>query len=786
MSRSNKQSTVFAYAVILFAAFTLRLWNLDTQSLWHDEGWSLYPAYTLIGPMGIRGMDVNAPPLFNISIGLWLRIAGDEIWTVRFWSLLTGVIGVAVGMALAKRWFGVGAGALAGIFLAFSPILWVFAQEIRAYIPMPLYTVLLIGIAAQFLVQRSQRVPRSAWLWLFAVTLAALWSHNLSVPLVAWLNATVISGLLLRRAWRRLVAWLLLQSLLFLLYLPWLITQRPTGTPLNTPPSISLELLWQIWQSYFTGIKPMVSADDLLMALCALFGVIAFIAVARAVWLERSVRTWTLLSAAVLLPIFQLLIIRAAHIDFHPRYFLLSAPPTLILIAAGLALPAQGLPILSLRAAGALIAVAIMLRMAWLTYSVPIYQHDDFRGMARHYASLSEQDAIVVPYGWEPSLDYYQEKFSIRASFVEVPIRSSARQVAAQLAEALQGKRYVELFTWYQLPADLRGAFPCLLSAIGVRESELTLSGVHSVRYRLTGNPRALTAQYLPKEQHVAFVPPDDLDLEPSFMFLHAKGGESACLIVDFVVDSVPLKHDWRMAVRLWRADGSLQTQLDTDLRDDWQYLATAQRYGFMATAFLALPVPPENEPMLLTAWLYRDEQRSPSTLLGTLLNENGVVRFVPSVNLLPRRASTPELPLTISTSPFRCPDTENRQVAFAELVAADVPERLSPERDTPIFLAWRALERCEQSYVVFVHLVSADGKLIAQSDSEPVNGARPTISWRAGETILDQRKLHWHVPDYRGEASLRVGLYDLRSGERLTLMNGGDFVELPHKVTVE
>ncbi|MBO9308236.1 MAG: glycosyltransferase family 39 protein [Chloroflexi bacterium] len=789
MRRSAAQRAVFSYAVILFAAFALRLWNLGAQSLWHDEGWSLYPAYTLLGHMGIRGMDVNAPPLFNISIGLWLRAAGDAIWTVRFWSLLTGVIGVAVGIGLARRWFGDWAGALAGIFLGFSPILWVFSQEIRAYIPMPLYTMLLIGLAAQFLSPRHARVPRSTWLWLFGVTLAALWSHNLSVPLVAWLNVAVIGGLVLRRAWLRLRGWLLMQGVLFILYLPWLLTQRPTGTPLNTPPSLAPELLWQIWQSYFTGTKALLGADAALMTLCALFGALTVIGAARALWQWRTVQVWTLLSAALLLPLFQLLIVLAAHIDFHPRYFLLSAPPTLILLAAGLAAPPRGLPALSARLAAASLAVAIMARVAWLTYSAPIYQHDDFQGMARYYATRSERDAIVIPYGWEPSLDYYQEKLDIRASFVEVPIHSDAERIRAQLAAALEGKESAELFTWYQLPADMRGAFPCLLSAVGRHESALTLSGVRTDRYRITGDVRSLAAPHLPNDSGVMFSLPDDLQLHVRRRaFLHSDGAQAGCLILDFSLNGAPLKHDWRLAARLMRIDGTLHAALDSDLRDDQQRTALAQRdrAGFEATAFLALPMPPDSEPLLLSAWLYTGQKRSAAQLLGVLRRENHTMRFTPDLDSLPALDSAPQLPLSVNAPPFRAEVARGEWREIAKLVAAALPEALSAERDQKIALLWQAQGRNPISYIAFVHLVAADGKLIAQSDSEPAHGARPTSSWRAGEHILDQHRLQWHDRAYRGKASVYVGLYDLQTGARLRLTDGSDKLKLPREVIVE
>ncbi len=786
---SNRR-VLLAYAAILWAAFALRLWNLGTQSLWHDEGWSLYPAYTLLGQMGIRGMDVNAPPLFNISIGLWLRAAGDAVWTVRLWSVLTGVIGVACGIWLARRWFGAWAAVLAGVFLACSPILWVFAQEIRAYIPMPIYTVLLIALAAEFLVPSAKRTPQRAWWWLFAVTLAALWSHNLSVPLVAWLNVTVIGGLLLRGAWRRLRGWLLLQSLLFALYLPWLLTQRPTGTPLNTPPSLSLDLLWQIWQSYFTGIKALVGADELLMLLCVLFGVLAAFSISRAVWLWRSARVWVLLSAVLLLPVFQLLIILAARIDFHPRYFLLSAPPTLILMAAGLAKAKPPFVMPVLRLAAALLAIAILGRMAWLTYSTPIYQHDDFRGMAQHYATLTEDAAIVIPYGWEPSLDYYEEKLGVRAPFVEVPIYSSADRIRTQLAEQLIGKRTADVFTWYQLPADLRGAFPCLLGAVGNWQNALTLNGVRTDRYALTDDVRALAAPRLPLragESGGFDLPELSLAVRPH-AFLHAQGADHTCLILDFYRDSVPLGEDWRIAVRLMDGNGGIYAAADADLRDDRQRAASGQGDdGFQATAFLALDVPRRAEAWVLTAWLYKGDRRSAAQVLGTLDVENGVARFAPDTDALARQFMPPTLPLQVEAASFRAQIRRDEWREIGALVAADLAESFSADAPPDLVtLLWRAETPLPISYLAFVHLVAPDGVLLAQSDSEPMNGARPTSSWRTGEYVLDRHTLTWHVANYRGEAALRVGLYDLRTGARLTLSDGSEFVTLPRTVIVE
>ena len=64
--------------------------------------------------------------------------------------------------------------------------------------------------------------------------------------------------------------------------------------------------------------------------------------------------------------------------------------------------------------------------MTGVMYSSPIYQHDDFRGVAQHYAQLGPDDALIIPYGWEPTLDYYSRKMNFRARFVNIPLHADA------------------------------------------------------------------------------------------------------------------------------------------------------------------------------------------------------------------------------------------------------------------------------------------------------------------------------------------------------------------------
>jgi hypothetical protein len=93
--------------------------------------------------------------------------------------------------------------------------------------------------------------------------------------------------------------------------------------------------------------------------------------------------------------------------------------------------------------------------------------------------------------------------------------------------------------------------------------------------------------------------------------------------------------------------------------------------------------------------------------------------------------------------------------------------------------LVWRAEQDMPESYKVFVHLLDANGVPRAQADAIPVNGARPTWSWLPGEIITDEIALKIPADLPAGQFRLTTGLYDELSGERLTLPDGKDSIEL-------
>ncbi len=99
----------------------------------------------------------------------------------------------------------------------------------------------------------------------------------------------------------------------------------------------------------------------------------------------------------------------------------------------------------------------------------------------------------------------------------------------------------------------------------------------------------------------------------------------------------------------------------------------------------------------------------------------------------------------------------------------------LAANRQFEVTFYWRAAAPMEKDYTVFAQLLAADGHLVAQSDSRPANGHRPTRNWLPGEIVSDPHSLDFKDPTYQGEAQLIVGLYDAETGERVPVEGGTD-----------
>jgi 4-amino-4-deoxy-L-arabinose transferase-like glycosyltransferase len=115
-----------------------------------------------------------------------------------------------------------------------------------------------------------------------------------------------------------------------------------------------------------------------------------------------------------------------------------------------------------------------------------------------------------------------------------------------------------------------------------------------------------------------------------------------------------------------------------------------------------------------------------------------------------------------------------------ARLLGYEVrPQQVDPAGNVEVTVYWQALAQTDQNLVVFVHILSDAGTVIAQRDTYPGLGRYPTTAWEPGVVFADTYRVHIpetaYAPD---EGYVQVGLY-YPDGPRVETDDGRDAVRL-------
>ncbi len=712
-SRSARAALV-VIVVLLVGAFGLRLWNLNAPSVWHDEGWSIR---AIRDP--IHTPDDNTPPVYYSVIHLLWLGAGETPLALRYGSVLLDLLTIALAVRIMRRWAGWDAAILAAALLGVSPLLWAYAREVRAYVLVPLLALIVLWLADSLLAPRAV-FPWRVWGGLLLAELALLYTHNLSVPVIAWLNLVVGGVWVWQQAWTRLAIWIAGQAALLVAYVPWLMGQSPSGTAINTPPALRPALVWDIWQAYFAPLPNMIGQERAVMIGGALFGFVALACAAALLVWNRHRRALLVLSQAVLLPALATVELLAANIDFHPRYYIAGVPAVLMVVALGVtSLPAR----FDLRR----LAIPAVMALAWgvgaasLTALLddPRYQHDDFRAIAEYYAGLPDDAIIVIPYGWEPAIEeYYADKVHIRAEILGIDLHSDASVAIGAINSALAARDdrpvHVELLTWFQLPADLRGMYPCLLESAGrPAGTGLTVQGLSTAGYRVERRLTLVDVPFSPVDYGVI-----------SLQQAAAGGQESVCVRTGWELDR-RTDQDWRVAGRLLTTEppGWIIARSDTDIRTAGQVPTSGWKVEEHGAGFSLLRFPAGTPPGDYAVQVIVFSQEQPGGL-------DRLVSGIPAGRILPLATVQPG---GTTREPFEPPVPVAVDMGDGVQLAGHdtLPQTLDAGQELRITLYWQVMGDCCANHAWSGGTVSLRGDGWTRSQSVAAY-ATYSLDWHA------------------------------------------------------
>jgi mannosyltransferase len=356
----------FAWLVGIFLlGLIVRLFRIDHQPFWLDEALTWQRIH-----LGLNGMIADSftnrhMPTYFLLLQLIAPFTHSGDAWLRVPSALFGAMSAGVVFTIAHRIAGRGAGMIAGLLMALSPLQVQYGQEARSYT----LVTLLITIALWGLVRLAQNPVRASldirhtdserWGWGTYVfgTIGALDVLGDAAP---WLLASNLSLLLIwrglrlepspvQRAFRR--NWLLSIAAIIACCVPfYLAILAASGGHMmqnfNWIPELSLQHLWVVAGSVYLMRMTAVVKFDLLHTAVPVLG--ALVALAGCVGLFRvrhRLEGRVLLLGVIVLPLL-ILAISLFKSMLLPRYVLWSAAPFFVLVGLGAAaLPRRALPV---------------------------------------------------------------------------------------------------------------------------------------------------------------------------------------------------------------------------------------------------------------------------------------------------------------------------------------------------------------------------------------------------------------------------------------------------------
>jgi len=184
-----RERTGLLLGVVLLLAASAFALQLGSSSLFIDEVYSWQASRGSLGDLGhaLQYSEV-APPLYYLLLHFWMQIAGsDSEIVLRLPSVLAGVGLVGSVYWLGGLVAGRRAGLLAATLAAVSPLVLLYAQQVRAYIFVMLALTITVAAVLQATRDRSLK-----WLIIAAgAALCSVMAHYTAVlvlaPVVLWL-----------------------------------------------------------------------------------------------------------------------------------------------------------------------------------------------------------------------------------------------------------------------------------------------------------------------------------------------------------------------------------------------------------------------------------------------------------------------------------------------------------------------------------------------------------------------------------------------------------------------
>lgn len=459
MAKAKASGATWWLIAVLLLAFAARVYRIDHQSFWNDEGNSASLSSRSV-PLILEGTasDVH-PPLYYLILRAWWPLAGQNDFSLRIMSAVSGLIQVAASIAIGRLWLSQKGAIAVGLFVALSPPLIYYSQEARMYgllgaIATCSMLVLFRGL------KKGNSHSKLAYSAVFAIlTALGLYTHYVYPAVIAAQGLIVINSFegpqrmpsldLVTNIFNQFWHWLAAVGVALLAYLPWLPIFLRTGSSTRVAgDALAADFLQETAQ--WLALGPFAVLNPLWLMGVIFTGVYFAIGVFALLGVKFRQRIMVAL-IWLTIPIFLMQAVGAT--DENYRKFLTVVVPAvyLVIVLAGEWLD-EVTPLVrgSNVVWGVVFILPILTLGVWDLYENPLTFRDDYKGIAELIGQEGRENSAVIlnaPNQWEVFSWYMGDSGS--QTFYPMPkSRRPDEQIKAEVEAVLASHNFVYALFW--------------------------------------------------------------------------------------------------------------------------------------------------------------------------------------------------------------------------------------------------------------------------------------------------------------------------------------------------
>lgn len=774
--------TTFAALLFTALAFFVRVYRLADKNIWWDEGWTVWMAQHDWAWIALRTASDEHPPLHYWLMNLWQGWFGPDAFTGRFFSLLFGVLAVALLYRIGKAAGGARLGLLAALFLALARFNIWWSQDIKNYTLSEFFAWASVWFVFEIIhrwnVGTLKRSTRWAYVGYVLCAALALFSHYLAALII--LANNVFVGIFLLVQWRAgknpipfFLKWSAVQMAVVVLLAPWLYIYLQNGATWTAAPTFDFGLFLRLAATVLAlGVTTYIENYTWLVLGMLLVAALSVGWLVRrqnpqnrtqntnrhsAFGIRHSAFAWGTLYMflIVLIPpalIYVLSLTPAAIFapKIQARYLMMLTPAFALLLALGVLFIAQNWRWHYARYIAATVAVLVVGAQLFTLadYFRERVLRDEYTTLVQMINNFGLNDDVIV---LNTDQEYPTFLYYLKRPFAWIGVPNGANvddATAARVAVGALQHRAVWVVT-----------IPDALQKDPQHLVEQKIAEQLPKQYEQTFGDKRLTlyadtirnVKDAARENFSPLVRREDI-FDERLKLVGADLPVREALAGDVV-----------HVVTYWQAQDLTTINLVLETRDG-QQVAQASipiSIGAHERAQGDLQIPPAGSAADLSVVA---RARLKTLPIGTL-------------HVLPR----PDLNGAASDATM-----ESRGERFGEhvrLVGVNAPNaKFRAGEILPVTLFWQTDASLTTSYTIFVHLLGAqynpaqNNFLWGQVDRLPVNGQLPTNAWIPQQTIADVYQIQADANAPSGLYKIEIGMYDA-NGTRLHVFdaNGKD-----------